>query len=257
MNDRPEQANAWASELSVIIPTFNEELGLPACLAAVRDEFPTAEVIVSDGGSRDGTVQVAQRAGANVMRSAPGRGVQCRAGSAHASGAWLLFLHADAVLQTGAGDALRRAMRDPEFAAGTFRLDYRRPALLLRLTGWSSHFDSYFTSFGDQGIVVRRDLHETVGGMPAYPLFEDVEYLRRLRAHATIRKLPAQIVPSVRRYERHGTVRQLALNLFLMCAYLVGVSPERLARWYRSLPVVRQTRGLRHADAPNTLAVRR
>jgi rSAM/selenodomain-associated transferase 2 len=220
--------------ISVVIPTLDEETWLGRCLDAVERELPGAEILIADGGSSDGTVRVAMNRGARVLRAPRGRGSQCRAGSEAATGEWLVFLHADALLEPGCGDAVRSAIRDPSFGAGTFRLDYRRPELLYRVTGWTSRTDSVLTSFGDQGIVVRRSLHERAGGMPAIPLFEDVRYLECLRTFTRIRKLNGTIVPSIRRYRENGLVGQLAFNLLLMLLHGLGVSPVRLARWYRA-----------------------
>lgn len=218
--------------LSVVVPTLNEARALPQCLHAVRRELPGAEIVVADGGSTDGTLDLA---GAAVVVDAPrGRGPQCRAGSEAARGDWILFLHADCVLQPGAGAKIREAIESNVVDAATLRLDYRRPELALRVTSWLSGFDTAWTSFGDQGILVRRHLHDRVGGMPAMPLFEDVRYLGRLRERARIHKLRASVVASTRRYASRGMKRQLAFNLGLMALYHLGVAPVRLARAYRA-----------------------
>ena len=217
---------------SVIIPTLNEERTLPACLEAIRRELPEAEIVIVDGGSSDRTCVLAEQSGARVLRAAPSRGGQCRAGAAAARGRILCFFHADTRLQDGAGRALR------EFAAAgrtvaTLRLDYRDRRWLCRYVGWTSTWDTYWTKFGDQGIVVRRDLYEKVGGIPQLPLLEDVAFFRRVRALSGIGTLDARIIVSTRRYERAGLVTQLLVNLAIMILYRLGVSAERLARWYR------------------------
>ena len=222
------------TKISVIIPALDEEQTIGRCLAAAQREMPGAEIVVVDGGSSDGTARVAMSHGARVISGHRGRGSQCRAGSEAATGEWMVFLHADARLEPGCGQALRDAIDDPSFSAGTFRLDYQRSEWLYRLTGWTSRFDSALTSYGDQGIVVRRNLHDRIGGMPAIPLFEDVQYLDRLRCFTRIRKLAGTIVPSIRRYQANGLIKQLAFNMFLMLLYRIGVSPVRLASWYRA-----------------------
>jgi rSAM/selenodomain-associated transferase 2 len=222
------------TKISVIIPALDEEKCIGRCLTAVRRELPGAEIVVVDGGSSDGTARVSMSHGARVISGPRGRGSQCRAGSEAAIGEWMIFLHADARLEPGCGDALNRAIDDPTFEAGTFRLDYQRPEWLYRITSWTSRFDSALTSYGDQGIVVHRELYQRVGGMPSIPLFEDVQVLDRLRRRTRIRKLTGTIVPSIRRYQANGLIKQLAFNMFLLLLYRIGVSPVRLASWYRA-----------------------
>lgn len=217
---------------SVIIPTLNEERALPACLQAIRRELPDADIVVVDGGSSDGTCVLAEQWGARLLRAAPSRGGQCRAGVMAARGSILCFFHADTMLNDGAGRALRGFAAAGQQVA-TLRLDYRDRRWLCRYVGWTSTWDTYWTKFGDQGIVVRRDLYERVGGIPELPLLEDVAFFRRVRALARIGTLDARILVSTRRYDRVGLVTQLLVNLAIMILYRVGVSPERLARWYR------------------------
>ena len=221
------------SRLSVVVPTLDEEATLARSLGSIRRELPEAELLVVDGGSKDQTLRVAGELGARVVQSERGRGNQCRRGQEDARGSWLLFLHADCELLEGAGRALGRAM-DEGVVAATLRLTYARPGLVYRMVEWSSRVDSYFTSYGDQGLLVRRDLLTQVGGFASLPLFEDVDLLRRLRRRTRIRKLPAHVKASTRRYERTGLVRQLLINAGLMACYALGGSPHRLAHVYRA-----------------------
>ena len=222
------------SSLAVIVPTLDEAARLPRCLRAIARELPRAQVTVVDASEGDETRAVARAHGARVLQSRRGRGIQCAVGARASDSEALLFLHADAELQPGSGRAVRRALTDPTFEAGTLVLDYQRRELLYRLVSWSSRIDSYFTSFGDQGILVRRSVHEEAGGMPDFVLFEDVEYLRRLRRRTRVRKVPAVVRASTRRYERAGLTRQLTLNFLLLLAYRCGGDPTSLAGLYRA-----------------------
>jgi rSAM/selenodomain-associated transferase 2 len=225
------------NEGSVIIPAFNEERTIAGAIESARPL--DAEVIVVDGGSTDATVDIALRAGATVIGSARGRGVQLAAGAKAAHGEWLLFLHADSRLGDGAARALRGALADPSFHAGTFRLRLDGPHPLYRLYSWFTRFDSIWTSFGDQGIVIRRDLYEAIGGFPHWPLLEDVRLLQRARTATKIRSLPAEISTSARRFQRNGIVRQQLRNVCILIRYLLGTSPDRLARAYEKESVER------------------
>lgn len=236
-------------QLSLIIPTFDEEERIGACLRSVAPL--DAEVIVVDGGSRDATVAIAADHGARTITTRRGRGAQLRAGAEAATGANLFFLHADSVLAPEAIPAIERAVVDPCFTVGKLRLRFDTPHPLYALYARLARIESFWTSFGDQGIVIRRDLYELLGGFPDWPLLEDVELLRRARRAGGIRLIPADIVTSARRFRRHGIVRQQILNGVVLTRYLLGTSPEELEALYaggRIVPGLRR-RG-RFPDVP-------
>lgn len=220
-------------QISVIIPALNEAPRLPATLANVRACLPASEIVVVDGGSIDGTVEIARHHGACVISAERGRGRQCAAGAAVASGAILLFLHADTLLPADAATVLAREFAHARTLIGTFRLAFDEPSLFLRTCAWFTRIDSVFTRFGDQGIAVRRDFYAWVGGFPRWSLFEDVELLRRARRETRIRSFPACVTTSARRFRR-GAWRQQWLNTRLLLAFLAGGSPEKLALRYRA-----------------------
>ena len=223
--------------LSVVIPTLDEEERLPVLLGSLGACGADApeEVIVVDGGSRDRTVEVAERAGARVVRAPRGRGAQLRHGAEAATGDLLLFLHADTRVAPPALAAVRRTLRDPgPIAAGlrqridqrgaVYRLIERAADLRVRC-GWV---------YGDSGLVVRRRAYEEVGGFRDLPLFEDLDLSRRLRRRGRIRLVrAAELTVSARRWQRDGAVRRTVWNWLLTVAWLAGVDPARLVRYYR------------------------
>ncbi len=225
--------------IALVIPALHEGAHIRETVAQARAQFPDAPVFVVDGGSRDGTVALARAAGAEIVESTRGRGLQCRAGAAAAAAtgaAWVLFLHADTRLPDNAGEVVARFIARPEANAATFRLRFDANDWFLRTCAWFTRFDTVFTRFGDQGILIRRSCYETLGGFPAWPLFEDVELLRRVRRETKLHSLPAFVTTSARRFEHRGVLRQQWLNVRLLLRYLGGASPETLAAIYRPDP---------------------
>lgn len=221
--------------LSIVIPTLNAEAELPATLGALGEGLEAGlirEVIVSDGGSADATRAVADAAGALWLEGPPGRGGQMRRGADAAGGAWLMFLHADTWLGPGWAGAVADHMRRGEDRAGYFRLAFRAGGLAPRVVaGWANlRSRALGLPYGDQGLVIARDLYDAVGGMPDIVLMEDVAMARRLRR--LLRALPAEARTSAARYEAEGWLRRGARNLANLAAWHAGLPPERLVRFY-------------------------
>jgi len=217
---------------SVIIPALNEEKGIGHCIAAVWALAPEVEVIVVDGGSEDGTVQVVQQTGAMLCHSAQGRGPQCNAGARAASGEVLLFLHADTFLPAQAFDLLQTTFQEARVQVAKFQIQFDQYHWTLATCAKFSRFDTILTSFGDQGIVVRRPFFDHIGGFPNWPIYEDVRFFQQARRHTRVHVLPAQVTSSARRFVEGGFYRQLLRNLTFMGRYLLGVTPQRIAELY-------------------------
>lgn len=223
---------------SVIIPILNGADTLSKTLAAIPvDEGvgPVWSVIVCDGGSVDDTVSIVREGGARVVTSPPGRGQQLAAGAAAAQGEWLLFLHADSVLQPGWQDAAQGFMDDPanERRAGYFRLrfddDHPKARRLERIVAWRSR--ALGLPYGDQGLLIHRSLYEAVGGFHPMPLMEDVDLVRRI-GRSNLVALNADIVTSADRYRQSGWWRRSARNLCCLMLYFCKVPPRMIATFY-------------------------
>lgn len=223
-----------SARLAIVIPTLNEAKALPATLSALRKGWPEAAVVVADGGSTDATLAIAAEFEAVCCRGLPrSRGAQMVAGAREVADAdWLLFLHADTRLDAAAVAAADDYMARSEARLAMFRLRFDAPGLLLRFSGWWTRFDSVFTRFGDQGILVSRTAYDQLGGFKPWPLFEDVDLLRRARKERRIDVLPATVLTSARRFQRRGVVRQQWHNASLLLRFLAGVDPRKLARNY-------------------------
>jgi rSAM/selenodomain-associated transferase 2 len=217
-------------ELSVIIPALNAEAHLPATIAAIAGG---QDIIVVDGGSSDRTVASARAAGARVLNAPRGRGSQIAAGIEAAATPWLLLLHADTRLAPGWRDAVARHIAGGPSRAGYFRfvLDSVGSATrrLERAVAWRSRVLGL--PYGDQGLLIHRDLLRSVGGIRPLPLMEDVDLVRRL-GRARLSALPADAVTSAERWERDGYLRRSARNLLCLTLWLAGVSPRLILRLY-------------------------
>ncbi len=227
--------------MSVIIPTLGEAGELAATLDSVVAALgSSAEIIVADAGSDDGTTEVAREA-ALVVESTPGRGRQQNAGVECSEGAILLFLHADTWLSLDAGTALAEAVARPEVIGGCFSLSLRGPSarrpiargLALAINLRSRWFR---TATGDQAIFARRSAFQQVGGFKDHDLFEDVIFYRRLRRLGKVVVLKSPVLTSDRRWRKSGYLRTIATHLALRFLFLLGVSPARLAALYRQAP---------------------
>ena len=222
--------------VSVIIPTLNEEACLAETLNLLRTHRPH-EVIVADGGSSDATRRLAARAD-RLVHGPRGRALQMNAGAACATGDILLFLHADCSLEPGALDEAERRLGKPGVAAGCFTMRVRAPGPLYRLIDACATARVRLTGlvYGDQGLFLRRDVFERVGGFPPLKLMEDVFISRALRRLGRVIVLPQRIEVSPRRWQRVGLVRQTLRNWALTALAAGGVPPDRLAAFY---PAVR------------------
>ena len=218
--------------ISVIIPALNEVENILTTIESVRQQDQTAEIIVVDGGSVDGTQAIA-RPHAQVIDSPRGRAVQMNAGARAATGDVLLFLHGDSRLAPGALAQLQKTLDNPRIAGGTFTLIFDVDHRLLRFNAFCSTIDCICFRYGDQGIFVRRAIFEQLQGYADIPLMEDIDLMRRLPRYGRrvlIRNYP--VTTSARRFVEHGIVRQEALNVALVTAWFVGVKPQALSRWY-------------------------
>ncbi len=225
-------------QISVIIPVVNEAEAIAGCLAQFRGQR-NVEVIVVDGGSRDGTQDRTRAAGVARLVTSPksGRSVQLNRGAKLASGDVLLFLHADTLLPDGAARMIRESLRDPGVAGGSFRMGLSEDTWMFRTIAFLSTMRSRYLgiTYGDQGIYVRRAVFERVAGFPEVALFEDSEFCAAVRKLGRFVLLDGSVRTSTRRWRRWGVVPTILRMWMLRILYLCSVSDKRLCRLYRDV----------------------
>jgi len=215
--------------LSIIMPVLNEAPGLRAALEALQSlRARGAELIVVDGGSADGSPEIARALADRVIVSARGRARQMNAGAAQAGGGTLLFLHADTRLPEDA-DFL---VAGHDWGRFDVRIDSRQALLGLvsAMMNWRSRLTGIAT--GDQAIFATAGFFRAAGGFPEIALMEDVAFSAHARRLSPPACLRARVLTSGRRWERHGVLRTMLLMWRLRLAYALGADPEDLARRY-------------------------
>lgn len=221
--------------ISVVIPVRNEAQALPGLLDDLADFRATgAELILVDGGSGDGTCELALGRVDQLLRTAPGRALQMNAGAAVARGEYLWFVHGDTRISAESLSRLQKALSERPLW-GRFDVRLSGPGLALRLIGAMISLRSRLSGIasGDQGIFVAHQHFDALGGYAQIPLMEDLQLCRRLKTLARPRCLRPPLSTSSRRWEQNGIWRTVLLMWCLRLAYYCGASPEKLARQYR------------------------
>jgi rSAM/selenodomain-associated transferase 2 len=220
--------------LAIVMPTLNEEAVLRRTLGAAL--ALADEVVVSDGGSTDRTVEVATELGARTVSGAPGRGGQLNRGAALARADVLLFLHADTTLPASAPDRIRAAVAAGALGgAFLLRFDVDRPKL--RLGAWLINQRTRLTRLplGDQAHFVTRSTFLSLGGYREWPILEDLDFAWRLRKLRRMALLDDEVTTGARRFLEGGVLRTVLTNWLIWALFCLGVSPYRLARLYRQI----------------------
>lgn len=224
-----------SQKLSVVIPTLNASASLPNTLATlmegVFDEI-VADLIISDGGSTDGTIEIAHEVGATLVTSRPSRGGQIAVGVSACKSDWILILHADSCL--GAGwSSIDLGSLDVDCAYYS-RLRFDADTLMARcVASWANIRSRLFAlPYGDQGLLIHKSLLSSIDGYPSPPIMEDVVIARKLGWR--LRALPTIITTSADKYIKQGWTRRGARNLMMLLQFLLGASPEKLYKKYYS-----------------------
>ncbi|MBA3241007.1 MAG: TIGR04283 family arsenosugar biosynthesis glycosyltransferase [Acidobacteria bacterium] len=220
-------------QLSVIIPALNEARSIGATLDALALMGESIEVVVVDGGSTDGTDEIARRRGALVVKAERGRGSQMHAGASAARGLAFWFLHADTLAPADAAARIASALRDPLVIGGNFRVRFDGTRRAARFLTWLyPQLRRLGLCYGDSAIFVSRAAYERAGGFKSFPIFEDLDLLRALWRLGRVVHLDSTVVTSSRRFEGRSFALTFARWSALQALYWLGVHPRTLGRLY-------------------------
>jgi rSAM/selenodomain-associated transferase 2 len=230
--------------ISIIVPELNEAAIIRGFLEHLRTFASDAEIIVVDGGSNDGSVELCRDLADCVIESVQGRARQMNAGARAAHGEILWFLHADSRIATNSLKAIEDVLADSRIVGGCFRLRIVPARLVYRVRDVIGNLcvNLFRIGLGDRGLFCRKETFLALGGYPDQPLLEDADFYRKLRAVGHVRQIPITIQTSARRYEALGPMRTSLFYLLIMTLYLAGTKMsilEKMVGWFGS----RKTRG--------------
>jgi rSAM/selenodomain-associated transferase 2 len=221
--------------VSVIIPTFNEEESITSTLRAVALVDGEFEVIVADAGSDDRTIEIAREFCARVIGgSERGRGTQMHKGAQAARGQTLLFLHADTIAPPDLVKQINKALlHDVTAVGGNLEIRFDGTSRAAAFMTWLyPKLGKLGLCYGDSGIFVRASVYNEIGGFNSFPLFEDLDFIKRLKKRGRMIHLPVALVTSSRRFEGRRFPFTFTRWFILQALYWIGVSPRTLGKLY-------------------------
>ena len=225
-------------KFSIIVPALHESNMINSLVEHLEgmELSRDAEIIVVDGNPNGDTIQAIGSDKAKKMVAPKGRARQMNAGASVAEGETLVFLHADTGLPRNALTKIHLAMAQGEYVGGAFELNFNSEKMRFRMLALLASLRCRLTRipYGDQAIFIKRDYFNALGGYKDIPIMEDVELMRRIKRKGDkICMIPKQVKTSPRRWEQEGFVYVNVRNTFLFFSYVLGVSPEKLASFYK------------------------
>ena len=223
--------------ISIIIPVLNEAAAIRPFVEHLRQNAPDSEIIVVDGGSSDGTAELARNLADHTLTTAANRALQMNAGAEKSSGDILWFLHVDVRIPQEATGIIERMMAEERVIGGFFRIRLPGSKWVYRLTDSVAHYLGLLLRMrcGDHGIFCRRDVFFAIGGYPEVPLMEDAEFFRSLMRNGKLCWTSTRLIVSPRRYEQIGALRLTLFYGLIGGLYGLGVPLSALAKLYSRL----------------------
>lgn len=220
-------------EISIIIPTLNEEDSLKKTLDALQIFGGDVEIIIVDGGSDDVTLAIAENYRVKILHAPRGRGMQLQIGGDAATGDILWFLHADTIAAPDCVRQIKRSLQNKMVAGGNFTIRFDGEKFAAKFLTWLyPNLRKLGLIYGDSAIFARREIYEKIGGFKPYPIFEDLDFIQRLRNEGDVVTLPATVTTSSRRFEKGSFILTFARWSILQILYWLGVNPETLLKIY-------------------------
>ncbi len=226
--------------ISIVIPTYNESREIGTTLTRLYENIsPADEVIVVDGFSVDNTKEIVSSfPQVKLLTSQKGRAIQMNLGAKLARNKYILFLHADTVVNEISISKLKNEISSNGAEWGWFSIKLNSPRLIFRFIEAGANLRASLTRtpLGDHGIFVRKDIFDRVGGFPEIQLMEDIEFVKKIKIISKKGiKIKAQVQTSVRRFEKTGVLKTFVMMWILRILYYLGASSEQLAKYYRNI----------------------
>lgn len=220
-------------DVSVIIPTFNEAESIKRTIEAVKSLGGNLEIIVVDGGSVDETQRIAESFGVLVLQAEKGRGNQMHVGAKLAKSDILWFLHADTIPENSTIEQMKNAFNDAETVGGNFTIRFDGEFRAADFLSWLyPHLRKIGLIYGDSAIFVRAEIYREIGGFKPLQLFEDLEFIKRLKTRGKLCNLSAKVTTSSRRFEKQSFLLTFAKWSLFQGLFWIGVNPNYLAKKY-------------------------
>jgi len=234
--------------VSIVIITLNEVENIEETIRKVRlaTRFPSGkdlpiEIIVSDGGSTDGTIELAKKLADQVIIGPKGRYLQLNAGAKQATGDILLFLHADTILPEGAIIRISHELKNPNIIGGGFKKNwnwkpiFKRSSFFKFAAFWWQGLGNWLVRLlrtfpGDNAIFVRKSIFEELKGFRPLWICEDFDFARRLNKYSKDRFIciNSAVLTSTRRYEKYGFFYVNFYWFWIYWFWRLGMSQEHL-----------------------------
>ena len=223
-------------KVSIIVPTLNEAQGLTEILSQIQQLFPY-ELVVSDGGSRDGTLKIAEEFTEYVVKGSAGRALQMNAGARVANGDIFLFLHADSRIEPASYEKMLHSLGSSKKIGGAFSLCIDSDKWSLRLIARLANLRSkYFgMAYGDQAFFVKNSTFQQMNGFAEIPICEDIDFFKRLRKLGPVILLKEKAFTSPRRWMQEGIWFTTLRNILIATLFELGFPPRILTKWYQAI----------------------